>query len=276
MTAVLARGMRLDGFVVTDALPPGKHATVVQARDPAGGYVAVKLATTRVGAELTEREAGVFRAIGADTGPAPRYVADGSVDGLPYRAAGWRWGTDPRVVAAEARQHEGPGAVRDLCRDIARAYASLHAAGAVHGQVHPRHVLVDAGGRVSLLDLSLATMGADVAPPAYLTLRFNALSPPEHSESLLCSEALTLTPAAEQYSIAALLYLLVTGRMYAPLRLDKPNLARDIIDAPPVVFSDHGVAAWPELESVLGRALEQGSRPPFRLGGRAAAPLWRR
>jgi DNA-binding helix-hairpin-helix protein with protein kinase domain len=45
-----------------------------------------------------------------------------------------------------------------LCTRIAHAYADLHAVGVLHRQVHPRHVLVDANGSVSLLDFSCAAM----------------------------------------------------------------------------------------------------------------------
>lgn len=255
------RGTRIDRFLVTSQLAQGKHAGVLQARVEGGSFVvALKLARTQTGAELVDREARLLQTVNAGdaaAGPTACFHGAGAAGGRRYCASGWTSGVEVRVVAAEVREQGWFVPVLDLCRRLAGAYALLHARGVLHGQVHPRHVMVDGDGRVGLLDFSLAVSQTDAPPAAALAARFNSLSAPEHAESLLRAEDLTITAASEQYSLAALLYLLITGRMYAPLRLTRRVLARDILDSSPRRFSDHGLTAWPELEAILCRALER-------------------
>jgi serine/threonine-protein kinase len=156
----------------------------------------------------------------------------------------WIHGAEVRVVASELRDQGSSAQLVMLCRRVAQAYSALHGHAVLHGQVHPRHVVVDGDGSVGLIDFSLAA-------------RFHSLSAPEQAEALLHGEDPPLTPAAEQYSVSALLYLLMTGRMYARFELDRHALARDIVARPPLSFADQGLTAWPELEEVLARGLEK-------------------
>ena len=250
-----SRGARVDRFVVAAQLPPGRHASVLQARDRDRTFVALKLATTSIGAELVDREARLLQTVEAKPGPA--FVGAGNADGRPFIATTWLHGAGVRVVASEIREQGPPGETLGLCCRIVQAYAELHGRGIVHGQVHPRHLLVDGDGSVRLLDFSLAASGGDVPPAARVAARFHSLSAPEQAEALLHGEHLPLTAAAEQYSVAALLYLLITGRMYARFDLERRALARDIMASAPLPFGDQEFAPWPELEAVLGRALSK-------------------
>jgi hypothetical protein len=99
------RGTRIDRFVVISQLAQGKHATVVQARLEGGSFVALKLATTRTGAELVDREARLLQTLnaGADAGPPPCFHGAGATAGRRYCARGWVSGVEVRVAAAKLR-----------------------------------------------------------------------------------------------------------------------------------------------------------------------------
>ena len=247
------RGAQIDRFVVMAEVHDGKHAAVLQARDRGGSFVALKLATTTLGSKLIEREARLLQTL-TEAGPAPRFVASGSAGGQPFCATSWRPGVEVRVVAGELREDEMRNLLALCCR-VAKAYVELHSRGTLHGAIHPRHVLVDSDGSVSLVDFSLAASLSDRPPAAQFAARFNSLSAPEQAESVLRAEDLSLTAATEQYSVAALLYLLITGRLYARLRLRRQELARDIIECPPSQLSHHGLSPLREVEEVLARAL---------------------
>ena len=235
--------------------------------DEDGSYVALKLATTRVGAQLVEHEERILAAIDGDALWAPRLSGGGNTDGQRWCASRWIRGAAVREEAAEQRDQASSAGAIDLCARVARKYAAMHARGIVHGQVHPRHVLVDGDGVVELVDFSVAASPTHQAPPARLEARFGSLGAPEQAESLLRGGAVVLTPRAEQYSVAALLYLLVTGRMYARLRLERETLSREIVDAVVLPFSEHGLEASAEIEIVLGRALQKD--PALRYQGMA-------
>lgn len=252
------RWTRIDRFTVTDPVRESTHRIVLQARTDDASFVALKLPRTHLGADLVEHEWRVLRRLGTAVAvPAPRLIAAGSVDGGPYCALDWIPGTEARVAAGELRIAARRQGLLDLCRAIGRAYAALHARDVLHGQVHPRHVLVDGDGTVGVIDFSMATWGAYAAPPVRLAARFGMLSAPEQAEALIRQGQLALSAAAEQYSVAALLYLLVTGRMYATLRLERADLARDIMGRPPTSFAERGVEPWPAVEAVLRRGLEK-------------------
>jgi hypothetical protein len=255
--AIPDRGVRIDSFVVTALASHGTHAIVCQARADNGSFVALKFATTNVGAQLVEHEERLLRGLGADSMQVPDFVGAGSANGQRYCASSWMPGVDARVAAAELRDRGSSTSVLLLCCRVARSYAALHARGMVHGQVHPRHVLVDADGAVALLDFSVAASNSNAPPAGRVEARFNTLGAPEQAEALLRGQEATLTAAAEQYSVAALIYLLVTGRMYARVRLERETLARDVVDAAVLPFSQHGQEASPLLENVLGRALQK-------------------
>lgn len=253
--AMPVRGTSVDRFTVLAEVCAGRHACVLEARDGDGSFVALKVATTGLGAQLVARDGRMLDALGSCEVPAPRLVDVGRIGDRPYCASRWTFGVEARIAAAEAREGGSTAHSLELCRRVARAYVALHAHGILHGQVHPRHVLVDVDGAVGLVDLSLAATDADAPPAAVLGSRFNSLSAPETARAVLAGGAPQLTRAAEQYSLAALLYLLFTGRMYARLRLARQELAQDIIDLAPLPFGAHGLPGWRALEAVLGRAL---------------------
>ena len=247
----------------------GRHRSSRRATSD-GSFVALKLATTRVGAR-----AG--RARGAHTARArsamrlrPELRRPGADGGQRWCASRWMRGAAVRAAAAELRDAGSTAGLLALCGRIARAYAALHARGVVHGQVHPRHVLVDGDGARRADRLLGRSVGLRTRRRRHGSRRASARSARRSRHgSLLRGGAVALTPAAEQYSVAALLYLLVTGRMYARLRLEREALPRDIADASPLPFSEHGLAARPELEAVLGARTAEGSRPPLRVDGRS-------
>jgi eukaryotic-like serine/threonine-protein kinase len=241
----VARGAWIDHFLVTAVASVGRHTTVLQARQ-GDSYVALKLATTPVGNQLVEHEQRVLPA---------RFVGAGDVGEDRYCASAWVHGVDARIAAAECRRDRLRADLAVLCGRVARAYAAVHAHGVVHGQVHPRHLLVDGDGSVQLVDFSVSASPVVAPPPARLEARLTTMAAPEQAEALLRGDEIALTTVAEQYSVAALLYLLVTARRHVDVRLDRALLAHDIAVAPLLAFADRGVEPWPEVEAVLGRAL---------------------
>jgi hypothetical protein len=265
------RGSQVGSFTITALISDSRHVSVLQARDEDRSFVALKVARTHTGEGLVGREACLLQARGRSEGATPRFRANGIVEGRRYSVVTFRPGTEVRAAAATMRELGGPQDVLGLCCRVARAYALLHESGVVHGAVHPRHVLVDHDGSIWLLDFATAASATDVPPSAWLAARFNTLSAPEHAEAVLRGEDQVLTPAAEQYSVAALLHLVATGRMYAPLRLRRRETAEDIIAARPL--PERELTGCPELGQVLSRALRMARAERFASMGAMAGAL---
>ena len=191
---------------------------------------------------------------------APRLLAAGRWQERRFLLLEWCAGVDAQTAAAEARERgggAGRAAVLALCRAVAGAYAALHRQGALHGDVHPRNVLVPACGGVRLIDLGLATWRggpAGLAPPGRGGVAFYL--EPEYAAAVLADRTPPAVSAAgEQYAVAVLLYLLAAGAHYLDFSLERETMLRQIAELPPRAFAERGAGAWPELEAVLGRAL---------------------
>ncbi|HEX4034787.1 MAG TPA: lanthionine synthetase LanC family protein [Solirubrobacteraceae bacterium] len=252
---VPARGGSIGRFTVTGIARDGAHAAVLQARDHAGSYVALKVARTQTGACAVKREAALLRSL-PDRGPWPAYAAAGELD-RTYLATHWVHGVEARRAAAEDRDAGRSDELLGLCRRIARAYADLNASGALHGRVHPRHVLVDGDGSVHLLDFALAIAPAGVGRLERPAASIEPLGAPEQIEAALAGAAAVPTGASEQYSLAALLYLLLTGRMYVRAGRGRSEVAHAILTNAPLSFAGQGARPWPPCEAVFARALSK-------------------
>ncbi|MDQ6740487.1 MAG: hypothetical protein M3021_09025 [Actinomycetota bacterium] len=171
----------------------------------------------------------------------------------------WCDGLDVAEAAARLRAEPGPSALRELralCEAVIGAYARLHGCRVVHGDVHPRNLIVGPDGRVTLLDFGLAhALDSPSLPPPRQGVGF--YFEPEYARARISGgSAVPATKRGEQYSVAALVYLLLTGRHYIEFYLDA-RLWRQIAETAPLPFARHAVSAWTAGEEVLATALRK-------------------
>ena len=67
----------------------------------------------------------------------------------------WRDGTDAATAAAPLRSASRKEELRALCQQVLDAYAELHAVGVLHGDVHPRNLIVGRNGDVTIVDFGI-------------------------------------------------------------------------------------------------------------------------
>jgi len=231
----------------------GLPFSVLKIARPVGGQADVAVAAR------FEREAEVLAYVAGRVAPA--LFGSGELDGRPYVELEFLAGTDAHAAAADCRElpvKEGRRRLLTLSRSIASSYARMHQLGVIHGDVHPRNVIVDRAGNVRLIDFGLAQrMGItedDLSTPARGGIPF--LFEPELAQAYLeGSLPPRATPEGEQFAVAALLYLLLTGAHWQDFRLGREDMLRDIVGLEPMSFMDRGLMPWPELEQVLRRGL---------------------
>jgi len=204
---------------------------------------ALKIARTRDVRPLFDNEASVLRHLDG-SGIAPRLIDSGEHEKRPYLILEWANGVEASVAAAQRRCDRT--ALIEICASIAAAYATLHARGVLHADVHPRNVIV--GEKVLLLDFGYSRV-AD-RPPVVGRAGVNYFFEPEYP-------TVEASPRGEQYAIAALLYLLLAGDHYLDFRLEREEMARQIANDPPLPFAKRGIPPWPDVEAILFRALEK-------------------
>lgn len=258
----LAVGDVVGGAEIVEAVQVLVDSDVYRARLADGSHAALKIA--REGAQsavaaLLRHEAAVLRALDGEVNP--RVLASGEHAGCGFLLSSWAAGVDVHDAAAEARRLGGPhgvAAVLDLAERIVAAYAHLHSQDVVHGDVHPRNVLVGPDERVVVLDFGFAVrVGVDEAggPPVRGGVDF--FLEPEYAEALLAGRTSVPTPVGEQYSVAALIYLVLTGAHTHSFSLEREQMLRQLREELPLPFSAHVGPSLPATERVLRRALSR-------------------
>ena len=258
-----APGDRIAGNTVTRAIQALIDSEVYQATTREGRSVAVKIARPNAGAKMSRllsEEASLLQRAGGVSAPA--LLETGELDdGRVYIVIEWFDGEDAQTkaqkLAAAAPESNARDRVADLCAKILDAYTSLHERGVVHGDVHPRNVLVSKSGEVRIIDFGVGhaiDSGSGSAPRAGVPFFFD----PEYAQSVRDGmHPPTATPAGEQYSLGALVYSLLCGQYYLDFSFDKHELLRQIVEEPPVPFTRRGAGAIQTLEPAVLQALSK-------------------
>jgi serine/threonine protein kinase len=192
----------------------------------------------------------------------PRLLDAGLVDDCPYLLIEWCPGVN--IAAAARGLRSEPEAIArprlvKLCSRVLAAYAHLHAQGVIHSDVHPRNVLVSSDNEVKIIDYGLARI-EDRSSPFRKAHRggVHHFFEPEYIKARNTKEKIPQSSAlGEQYSVAALLYQLITGDNYLDFAAEKEEAYRQIQEDEPLPFSRRGVSPWPEVEQALVRGLSK-------------------
>ena len=160
-TPQLASGTRLDQYEILDLLGAGGLGMVYRARDTRlKRTVAVKVLKSEVVDDRARQRLMREAEITSSTGH-PNVVAIynvGSCDSVDYIAMELVTGRTLRDVIANG-ERELMSALR-IAVQMADALAALHAAGIVHRDIKPTHVIVTESGLVKVLDFGLAKTGS--------------------------------------------------------------------------------------------------------------------
>jgi serine/threonine protein kinase len=267
----LRPGEEIAGFEVLECVQGLEDTELYQVRSAEGTPAPSAIAALKIerpqaagrAANDFAREAAILEHLMGEI--APRLLARGEAHGRHYLAIEWCPGVDGYAAAAELRRRQDRAGLLALARAVLDGYTRLHDRGVVHGDVHPRNVLVSAAGEARLIDFGIARWEASPAgiprpwrggvafyfEPEYAVAVRSGQTPPEASA------------AAEQYAVAALLYYLLTGAHYRDFSLEKDKMLRQIAEEPPLPFAERGAAPWPEAESILARALAKTPEERF-------------
>lgn len=110
------------------------------------------------------------------------------------------------------------GELREALRQLAQGLDALHAAGLLHRDIKPTNVLVEAGGRVVILDFGLVSTARSSLSRVSRRGTF-AGTPGYMAPEQIWGDA--IGPAADWYGVGAVLYECLTGR----LPIDPADLA---------------------------------------------------
>lgn len=227
---------------------------------------------TRAGADARAksfaREAAILELLNGRV--SPKLLSSGQLaDGRNYLAVEWIPAERVQVAAESLRSTSPQGlsaSLLRLCCDVLDAYTVLHRVGVLHSDVHPNNLLISTNGNVYVIDYGLArtACGSDTRCSAAPRAGVPSFYEPEYAKAILASTAPPLsTFAGEQYAIAALLYILLSGRNYLDFSPGRHEMLRQITEQPPIPLSARGLKGTAGLDDVLLRALSKNPYARF-------------
>lgn len=245
-------GRSLAGYTLRGEVGEGGTSAVFRAEHPEHGVVAVKVLREKLRQDKTAVARFVREARYGERVQHPNVVQTIEVGeaapGMHFLAIEWAAG---ELLERYAKQH-GPlpaDEVSTIISQIADAVHAAHVVGIVHRDLKPDNVMYDpATRRVKLLDFGIAT-DTDMAPEQRLTRAGFFVG----TLMYVAPEALSgelVTPAADQYSLATIAYLLLTGCL--PFTAKTPReMFSQLLSQPPIPLN----AARPNLR--FASAIEQ-------------------
>ena len=245
-------GRTLAGYTLRGEVGEGGTSAVFRAQHPQHGTVAVKVLREKLRQDKTAVARFVREARYGERVQHPNVVGTIEVGeaspGMHFLAIEWAAG---ELLERYAKQ-KGPlpaDEVAAIVRQIADAVHAAHAVGIVHRDLKPDNVMYDPTSRqVKLLDFGIAT-DTDMAPEQRLTRAGFFVG----TLMYVAPEALSgelVSPAADQYSLATIAYLLLTGCL--PFTAKTPReMFSQLLSQPPIPLN----AARPNLR--FSSAVEQ-------------------
>jgi serine/threonine protein kinase len=264
-----AVGSQVAGCEVLNCLQVLEDTELYQVKTASGNLAALKILRPSRNSSMAlmlNHEASILRCLDGQINP--QLLNVGIHEERPYLLLEWCSGEDAAIYAEELRRYTSPKTRKqllDLDIAILKAYAHLHTQGVLHSDIHPRNILVAEDGTVKLIDYGLARLEPprqDVSEPYRGGIGF--FFEPEYAQTQRDRQ----TPPqssflGEQYALAALVYLLLTGTPYLNFSPEPDEMLRQIVEDVPLPFSRLGLEPWLEVEKLLSKALSKDSSQRF-------------
>ena len=246
----LERGRRIGNrYVLVSRLGSGGMADVWLADDEMlGRQVAIKFLHERFAqdAQFVERFRREARAAAGLQHPNVVGVYDrGEFDGGHWIAMEYVEGASLKELIARGLSI---GEAVEIVRQVLTAAQFAHAHGIVHRDLKPQNVLVDAHGRARVTDFGIARAGVSEITQTGSVLGTAQYLSPEQAQGL------DVTAASDVYSVGAMLYEALTGRV--PFEAETPvAVALMQISEQPRPPSQLNPQVTPALDAVVLKAL---------------------
>jgi serine/threonine protein kinase len=259
-------GQTLAGYAIRSEIGEGGTSSVFRAEHATHGVVAVKVLREKLRQDKTAVARFVREARYGERVRHPNVVQTLEVGearpGMHFLAIEWAAG-ELLEKYVKARAPLPPDEVTTIVSQIAAAVQAAHAVGIVHRDLKPDNVMYDPVTRqVKLLDFGIAT-DTDMAPEERLTRAGFFVG----TLMYVAPEALSgelVSPAADQYSLATIAYLMLTGCL--PFTAKTPReMFSQLLSQPPIPLNEAkpGVRFAAGVEQVVMRGLSKDPRQRY-------------
>jgi eukaryotic-like serine/threonine-protein kinase len=200
----------------------------------------------------------------------PIYEVSESEDGLPFFSMKFATGGSLQVAAPWLRND--PRKCVQLMAKVARAVEYAHDRGVLHRDLKPGNILLDDRGEPLVSDFGLAKWldGNKDLTKSLTTFGTAGYVAPEQAEG----RGSDLTPAADVYSLGAILFDLLTGG--PPFLGDNPlSVIRQASEKPAPKLRSLAHSHDRDLETICARCLERDPKARYQSAGDLATDLER-
>ena len=203
----------------------------------------------------------------------PIYEVGQCEDELPFFSM--KFAAGGNLVEAGPALRRDPRRAAGLMAKVARAVQYAHISGILHRDLKPANILLDGHGEPLVSDFGLATWLDSVSDLTHSLTIFGTpgyIAPEQANPAL--AKAAKLTPAADVYSLGAILFDLLTGRppflgehALAVIQQASQNPAPKLRSLVPTLDRD--------LETICAKCLERDTAVRYRSAGALAEDLER-
>ncbi|MCC6318157.1 MAG: serine/threonine protein kinase [Gemmatimonadaceae bacterium] len=259
-------GRSIAGYALSQLVGEGGTAVVYRAEHPTHGTVAFKLLRPKLRQEKTAvarftREAEFGKRVVHPN--VIRTIEIGIADGLHYLVMEWASG-ELLEKFAKRKAPLPPSEVAHILDQMGAAVKAAHDAGIIHRDLKPDNAMYDPqSGVVKLLDFGIAA-ATDTRQDERLTRAGYFVG----TLMYVAPEALSgelVTPAADQYSLATIAYLLLTG-MLPYLAKSPREMFTQLLSQPPVPLNKAraNLEFAPAVEATVMRGLARQPSDRYR------------
>jgi len=257
---------RFRSYMVLERYQQVADTEVYRVTNDAGNLFALKLLKADENGNtesLFKNETSIVQLL--DNRINPKFIEQGTEMGNLFLVTEWCEGIS---CGQEARKFRNSNSRNNLIQllnlsiSIVHAYHHLHKQAVVHGDVNPDNILVSPSGTIKIIDYGYATVignspnvqrggtGFHYEPEFAMAVLNNETHPP-------------VTEKAEQYSIAVLLYWLITGHQYLNFSFERAKLFGQVANDEPLPFTNFDLDFPGELFKVLAKALSKDPAERF-------------
>ena len=200
----------------------------------------------------------------------PIYEVSESEDGLPFFSMKFATGGSLRDAGSSLRSE--PRKCVQLMAKVARAIEYAHGRGILHRDLKPGNILLDGRGEPLVSDFGLAKSldANNDLTKSLTTFGTPGYIAPEQAEGAPAD----LTPAADVYSLGAILFDLLTGRPPF-LGSNALSVIRQASERPAPKLRSLAHSRDRDLETICARCLERDPKARYQFAGDLAADLER-
>lgn len=213
---------------------------------------------TRRMVALVGREAAVLQLL-QEMPMVADYIDHGEEGGRPFLIMTKLPGLNPQLLADRQRRELAWGGIIEVCKKILTTFSEILKYGVLHGDVHPGNILVSDEGHAFLIDFAQArSLGGQYSNHATSRGAVDLYYEPEQAEAFVREEtAPPATEAGQQFTVAAMLYRLVTGQDHMELPAHRDELFQSILEQTARPFPKTVPPHLEVVERVLARALRR-------------------